>query len=70
MNLFRPMDELQRHYKSTVNPVQFFEPKEKQEIDSQNPFNFISQTDSAKKYHLLHPDVSYSDKGGKLDLMG
>lgn len=70
MNIFRPIDQIQRQYTQPVAPVEFFETKKRQEINSQNPFNFISQTDSSKKYHLLHPDVSRSQIGGKLDLMG
>ena len=70
MNIFQPIEQVQRQYTTAVQPVQFFETQKRQEINSQNPFNFISQTDSAKKYNLFHPNVSYSQKGAKLDLMG
>lgn len=68
--MFRPIEEVQRQYTTAIQPVQFFEARNRQNMQSQNPFNFISQTDSSKTFHLLHPNVSNSQYGGKLDLMG
>ena len=66
--MFKAIDEVQRQYMYTVQPVKLFEtnkPKETQKFS----FDFISQMNKNGN-NPFHPDISNSEKGNKLDFLG
>ena len=67
--MLNSIDEVQRRYTYAVQPVQLFETRKTD--TKNNPFDFLSknQTD-LNGYNLLHPNVSKSAIGSKLDFLG
>ena len=52
----------------TVQPVKLFETRNSQEAQKSS-FDFINQANKSG-YNPFHPNLSNTDKGGKIDLMG
>jgi hypothetical protein len=67
--MFNRIDEVQRQYTYAVQPVKLFETQKNNPFAQKNSFGINSQTNSSE-FNLLHPNVSNSQSGGKLDLMG
>lgn len=66
--MFSKINQVQRQYMYAVQPVKLFEADNKQaQKNSLNPF---SDKTNFSQYTLLHPNVSNSSTGAKLDLMG
>ena len=63
------INEVQRQYFYAVQPVKLFETqKQQQNIKNFDDFNFIS-TMKQHGNNPFHPDVSYTNKGQKLDIL-
>lgn len=65
--MFKAIEEVKPQYLFAVQPVQLFETKKAKKA-SDNPFEKLLQTNNSN-YNLLHPNVSNSKTGKKLDLM-
>ena len=64
------INEVQRQYMYAVQPVRLFETKNSKAAQKDAfDFSFISQMKSNGN-NPFHPDVSNSEKGNKLDIMG
>ena len=66
--MFNAIDEVKRQYMYTVQPVKLFETRNSQEAQKSS-FAFINQANKSG-YNQFHPNLSNTDKGGKIDLMG
>ena len=67
--MFNAIKEFQRQYMYAVQPVKFFETRNKQ-ADTKNPFAQLTEQTSLSKYNLNHPNISNTNSGGKLDFLG
>ena len=65
--MFNRIDEVQRQYMYTVQPVQLFE-TQNSKAAQKNSFDYFNKTNNLN-FNLFHPDVSNSTKGKKLDLL-
>lgn len=66
--MFNPIYEVKRQYMYTVQPVKLFETQNSQAAQK-NSFEISNQTNKSS-YNLLHPNVSNSSSGKKLDFLG
>ena len=66
--MFNAIDEVKRQYTYAVQPVKLFETHNSQ-MAQKRSFDFINQAKQSG-FNPFHPNVSNTDKGGKLDLMG
>jgi len=66
--MFNKIDEVQRQYTYAVQPVKLFEARNS-ESAQKSSFDFINQLNKSG-HNPFHPNVSNTDKGAKLDLMG
>lgn len=66
--MFNAIDEVKRQYLYTVQPVKLFETKNSQQAQK-NSFEFINQANKSG-FNPFHPNLSNTNKGEKLDLMG
>ncbi|MBQ8459255.1 hypothetical protein IJ541_04035 [bacterium] len=66
--MFNAIDEVQRQYMYTVQPVKLFETNKSKDTQ-QYSFDFISQMNKNGN-NPFHPDISNSEKGNKLDFLG
>lgn len=67
--MFNKINQVQRQYTYAVQPVKLFE-ADKNKHAQKNSFNPFSEQTNFTQYTLLHPNVSNSASGAKLDLMG
>lgn len=65
--MFNPIDEVKRQYTYAIQPVKLFETRNSQ-IAQKNSFDFINQMNKSG-HNPFHPDISNTNKGGKLDIM-
>ena len=66
--MFNKIEEVQRQYTYTVQPVKFFETQNNQAAQK-NMFDFTNKITQSKN-NPFHPDISNTNKGGKLDILG
>jgi len=66
--MFNKIEEIQRQYTYAVQPVKLFETQNNQAVQK-NMFDFAKQIKQSAN-NPLHPDVSNTNKGGKLDILG
>ena len=67
--MFNTIDEIKRQYIYNVQPVKLFE-TQNNVAAQKNSLDYLNQTNKSSTYNLFHPDVSNSEKGGHLDLIG
>ena len=67
--MFNTIDEIKRQYIYNVQPVKLFE-TQNNAAAQKNSLDYLNQTNKSSTYNLFHPDVSNSEKGRHLDLIG
>jgi len=67
--MFDKINQVQRQYTYAVQPVKLFE-TENSQAAQKSSFDFFNKQTNSSAYSLLHPDVSNTLSGSKLDLMG
>lgn len=67
--MFNAIDEIKPQFMYTVQPVKLFE-TQNNNAANKNSLDFLNQTNNSSTYNLFHPDISNSQKGKHLDLMG
>lgn len=65
--MFNAIDEVKRQYMYAVQPVKLFETKNFQEAQKDS-FDFLNRMDKSGN-NPFHPDVSFSEKGQRLDIL-
>lgn len=66
--MFNKIEEIQRQYTYAVQPVKFFETQNNQAAQK-NMFDFTNKINQSGN-NPFHPDISNTNKGGKLDILG
>ena len=67
--MFNAIDEVKRQYTYAVQPVQLLGEQKNSKAAQTNSFDFINKI-SETGNNPFHPDVSNSEKGSRLDIMG
>ena len=66
--MFNSIEQVQRQYTTAIQPGQLFETRNNKAAQ-QNTFEFVEQLKKSG-HNPFHPDVSNSEKGGRLDILG
>ncbi|MBE7712336.1 MAG: hypothetical protein E7Z87_01175 [Cyanobacteria bacterium SIG26] len=68
--MLNSIKEVQRHYTYAVQPVQLFETGQTKHIKKSSSDFLMKDQMNLYGYNLLHPNVSNSSSGSKLDFLG
>lgn len=66
--MLNKIEEIQRQYMYAVQPVKLFETQNNQAAQK-NMFDFSNRINQSTN-NPFHPDISNTNKGGKLDILG
>ena len=68
--MLNSINEVQRQYTTAIQPVQLFEVGQNHYTKKSSPNPFDKDKMNFNTYNLLHPNVTNSTSGSKLDLLG
>lgn len=66
--MLNKIEEIQRQYMYAVQPVKLFETQNNQAAQK-NMFDFSNRINQSTN-NPFHPDISNTNKGGELDILG